>query len=945
MMSTDTEQVDVGSSESLVDLAQRWYHVPALAVMMLYMLWVRFQSYDSVVRDDSVYFIGNDAYYHYRETMFAVDNWLSTMPFDPWTQFPFGTSTGQFGTLFDQLIAAGILILGLGSPGDRQAAILFAVAPAVLGTLVAVPVYFIGKRLSDRIGGLFAVLVLALLPGVFLLRSVVGFTDHHVGEVLFQSIAVLAMMVALTVAEREKPVFEQFQDGDWSGLRGTLKWSVLAGVALALYLWTWPPGVVLVGIFGAFFTIALVVDVLHGRSPEHVAIVGAISLTVGAVLLLPRLDTFGFTGPTTMSLLHVALALAVAVGCVFLAWLARVWERQDRDAQSYPLAVGAIGVAAIVVGMLIVPDVVGTIWSQIERALLMGQSDAALTIQEAQTTLSQPGGAMAYMFQSYGFTYLVAIVGFGWLVLGALTSPDRYRSEHLLVAVWAVFATMMALSQVRFHYYLAVVVAVLNAVALSGATSLLGIPSFDRVEEIETYQVLAVAAAIVLVIFPLAVSFGAGGATAYQQANARGPGEVTTWDDSLEWMNDNTPEPGTYGGEDEAFAYYGSYSQTDDFAYPAGSYGVMSWWDYGHWITVEGERPAVANPFQQNARPASAFLQAQTEERANLLLDALPASGDTDERISGMTTEELREVANSASDQEEGEDTRYVMIDGQMAGEKFGAIRQWTSPPSVDGTIDVQTEAFQNTTLSRLYFQDADSMSNYRLVHENEEFSAVGFLPTGNQLSWRTTGPIATGYNESVRTGLAIQQQGYQNVEMESSVKTFERVDGATLTGEADPNQTVVVAVELETNANRPFLYSQAVQTGEDGSFSVTVPYATNDELGPADGYTDSAVNATTDYTIVAGDDVSRSDYQRDGWNSNASISYEGTTTVSESAVLNGESVDVDLGEYDGGNESGSGNETDGSGSDDGSDSDGGSGSDDSGGNTTAQIAPVAVRA
>jgi len=943
MMSTDTEQVDVGSSESLVDLAQRWYQVPALAVMMLYMLWVRFQSYDSVVRDDTVYFIGNDAYYHYRETMFAVENWLSTMPFDPWTQFPFGTSTGQFGTLFDQLIAAGILVVGLGSPGDRQAAILFAIAPAVLGTLCAIPVYYLGKRLSDRLGGLFAVLVLALLPGMFLLRSVVGFTDHHVAEVLFQTIAVLTMMVALTVAEREKPVFEQFRDGDWSGLRPTLKWSALAGFALALYLWTWPPGVVLVGIFGAFFAIALTVDVIQGRSPEHVAIVGAISLTVGAVLVLPTIDQIGFTGPTTMSLLHIALALAVAAGCVFLAWLARVWERQGRDTQTYPIAVGAIGAAGIVVGMLVVPDVMTTIWRQVERSLLMGQSDAALTIQEAQTTPQQTGGAMNYMFRNYGFTYLVALVGFGWLVLGSFTMPDRYRSEHLLVAVWAVFATMMALSQVRFHYYLAPVVAVLNAVALRGALSLLGVPSFDRVKEVEPYQVMAVAAAILLIVFPLAVTFGAG-ANAYQQANARGPGSVTTWDDSLDWMDSNTPEPGTYGGEDEEFAYYGSYSQTDDFDYPEGTYGVMSWWDYGHWITVEGERPAVANPFQQGARTASGFFQAQSEERANLLLDAQPASQDTEGRIADMEADELREIANSSTAQQAGEDTRYVMIDDEMAGQKFWAINQWTSPPSVDGVVRPGTEQYQNTMMNRLYFQDANGLSNYRLVHENERFSVVGALPTGSGgQTWATTGPRAQGWNQTLGTRAQIQRSGMQ-ASVESTVKTYERVDGATLTGEAEPNQTVVAAVELQTNAGRPFLYAQEVQTGEDGSFSITVPYATNDELGTNDGYTDSAVDATGEYRIVAGDDVSQSDYQREGWNPNASISTEGTASAPESAVLNGESIEVDMGEYDGGNASAGDNTSDGT---DESGADGGSGADDSqteDGNTSARIAPVAAR-
>src|SRR6056297_1542566 len=174
MMSTDTEQVDVGSSESLVDLAQRWYHVPALAVMMLYMLWVRFQSYDSVVRDGTVYFIGNDAYYHYRETMFAVDNWLSTMPFDPWTQFPYGTSTGQFGTLMDQVWATVALVVGVGSPTEQTVGMVALVAPAVMGAMAAIPTYFVGRRLGGRLGGITAIVVLGLSAGTFLQRSLAG---------------------------------------------------------------------------------------------------------------------------------------------------------------------------------------------------------------------------------------------------------------------------------------------------------------------------------------------------------------------------------------------------------------------------------------------------------------------------------------------------------------------------------------------------------------------------------------------------------------------------------------------------------------------------------------------------------------------------------------------------------------------------------------------------
>ncbi len=69
------------------------------------MLWNRVRSWQNFIVDGEVLFSGNDAWYHYRSTQYVVQNWPSTMPFDPWTNFPYGTSNGQFGTLFDQIIA------------------------------------------------------------------------------------------------------------------------------------------------------------------------------------------------------------------------------------------------------------------------------------------------------------------------------------------------------------------------------------------------------------------------------------------------------------------------------------------------------------------------------------------------------------------------------------------------------------------------------------------------------------------------------------------------------------------------------------------------------------------------------------------------------------------------------------------------------------------------
>jgi len=80
--------------------------VPVLSVLVTFMFWVRIQARDRFTRGGDILFRGNDAYYHYRQTQYTVENWPWTMPFDPYTYFPYGTAPGgQFGSLFDQIVA------------------------------------------------------------------------------------------------------------------------------------------------------------------------------------------------------------------------------------------------------------------------------------------------------------------------------------------------------------------------------------------------------------------------------------------------------------------------------------------------------------------------------------------------------------------------------------------------------------------------------------------------------------------------------------------------------------------------------------------------------------------------------------------------------------------------------------------------------------------------
>jgi dolichyl-diphosphooligosaccharide--protein glycosyltransferase len=328
----------------------------------------------------------------------------------------------------------------------------------------------------------------------------------------------------------------------------------------------------------------------------------------------------------------------------------------------------------------------------------------------------------------------------------------------------------------------------------------------------------------------------------------------------------------------------------------------------------------------------------------------------------------------AGNDSGEQEEMRYVMIDRDMASGKFGAITQWTGPDyghyygNEQFTVGNQTqplpsanENYDNTMMSSLYLQDAAGMEHYRLVHESDDYSIVGSMAVQGQvrphhsLGLRDTGwtnqtaAIASGLTQARNNNEVYQDLGTPmwDAHVVSSVKTFERVDGATITGTVagaeaidTANATAVVAVPLETDTGRTFAYRQRANVTEDGTFEVTVPYATTDELGVEDGYTDSSVEAIDNYTATV--------FTTSG---GEPTYYSGQTDVPEPAVVNGESVDVSLeqvesppdnvtdGNETAGNETG-GNETDGS-----TDSGGSNSSDDgsTGSGTANAIAPIAV--
>ena len=299
--------------------------------------------YDTVFKD-TVRFASDDAVFHMRlvENALFGDHFPRRLFFDAYTYFPYGIYL-HFAPLFDQIIIFATWIIGLGSPTKALMEAVGAYYPAILGALVVFPVYIIGKEVCNKYAGLTAAVLVATLPGQFLQRSIIGFTDHHVAETLLSTIAVMFLVLAIKRAKEELS-----DDGDildrlakspaewiksknfpflcyagmilllfqvvpwewwvflsfilfllapivftlWKKPDSYLFYTVLAGMALGFYLLTWVGGLFFVLIFFLFGVLQYTINGLRGEPNNYICI------TLTPIFLIPLLMLLPFFGPS-----------------------------------------------------------------------------------------------------------------------------------------------------------------------------------------------------------------------------------------------------------------------------------------------------------------------------------------------------------------------------------------------------------------------------------------------------------------------------------------------------------------------------------------------------------------------------------------------------------------------------------------------------------------------
>ncbi len=619
-------------------------------IALLIRIWL---AYDRVFADGWVRFVENDPWYHMR----LVENLLQHFPhrisFDPYTFYPYGQAVA-FAPFFDLLLGFVCWVIGLGSPTPHTIEVVGAYFPAILGALVTIPVYFIGKELFNSKVGLLSAALVAILPTEFLSRSLLGSTDHHVAEVLFSTILILFLILALKRAKEKETSFAHIRNREWRNIGQPLVYALLAGVALGVYLLSWVGGLLFVFVLFAGLVLLYLIEHLRGQSTDYLCIIGVPIFIVALIMTRPFLSQLLFSDLYIMSL--------VVAMCTFpvLSGISRLMEVRNLKRVYYPLALIVLGFVSLVVFRLIEPSLFHSMLAKLD---VLTPNATGLTISEVQPLFSAPGGHWySPAWTRFTTGCFIAPIAF---ILITYAVIKKVSAEKVLFLVWSAVMLAAAVGQVRFVYYLTVNVALLSGYfcwRIPGWISVILVwLGFRERPEPKAYDVqmekkgkaprgkkgkiqerrerrkaqqrrrqpniilrnlgprfVSIALGVIVVFF-LAFYPLIGKVESMKKIES---GTTDDWHESLLWMRDNTPDP----FPDDPNFYYELYTRPatgEAYNYPSSAYGVMSWWDYGHWITDIAHRIPNANPHQAGAVSAAEYFTAQDESSGNAILDRL----------------------------------------------------------------------------------------------------------------------------------------------------------------------------------------------------------------------------------------------------------------------------------------------------------------------------------
>ena len=782
---------------------------------------------------NGVKYSADDGVYHMRlvENMLLGGHFPSRIYFDPFTNFPSGTYI-HFTPLYDWLMAVIIFAISLGKPTLEIINKIAPFYPAVMGAFLIFPVYFIAKSLfKNKVVALLASF-LSGISSVFLFRSILGNTDHHVAEVVFSSLMMMFLIFSLQ-SRKERISGGKLKLAEW--FKKEFKYekkfwifTILTGFSLGLYFLAWTGAIMFLFLIFCFVVLYYLLEYFLGNRQNWILYMGIVIFLISFLMIAPFFGHPDLFHTYMYNMVHLeGFCLGVLV-FVLLLLLDKIFLKKKVNPKWMPVALAISGIFLLVVLNIFFPVLFSTLISGAKEINTgMVEYPLARELVAEMSPVRYSG-----LVSSFSMMFVISLIA---LAVVAYKFATNRKSEYLLLVLWTIFLMLMSglipnFGQVRFSCYLTPVFSILFAFLVIECL-VTGWQGIQKSKELENNnpikKYVAIGSAVLLfnalyfLLYPF--PFNAGDDFPYslpfliQDISAKAkmyPADQDRYD-ICEWLKNNTPDVG--------LDYYALYSEpgvnketgkVNPYPYPAESYGILAVWDFGHMITYYSHRIPVSNPFQEG-------------------IGKINDDGTVTPGYSTVFIEGNEKTATGYLDQLK---TKYVIADSNSvnADGVYQQMIKWANG-GFDGYLEAGTDnldlnKYYDSLIARLeLFDGRQTNFEVNIDDKNRTFN-VKALSNFRMLYESNT----TAFTLKVDTKNDIKQY-----------KVYEYVKGATIKGSASSGAKVEVLTEVKTNQGRSFIYTNSV-VAENGQFEITVPYST--------GKQESSEVVAQKYTVKIGE-------------------------------------------------------------------------------------------
>jgi oligosaccharyl transferase (archaeosortase A-associated) len=384
----------------------------AILIAVIFFISLLFRiilPHGQVFNDGWIKFTSTDAYFYQRVVDNTAFNFPHLMNFDPYFIYPDGRVLGDI--FFPEwFIAGSAWLFGAGSPTQHTVDVVSVFFPAIFAALTIIPVYFIGRTLFNRWVGVIAAAFMAVLPGEYLGRTLLGLNDTPGIEVLLTTTFMCFAILAVKTARERELTFDHLLRRDWSKCLRPVIYSALAGLFLGLYLLSWQGALLFVFIFTLYLVMQFVIDHIRRRSVDYLGIVGFITILIALIMY------FKFS---LGSLYVISLVLALLIPLA-LALISRVLVGWGKRSFYFPVVLVVIAGIAVGVFYSINPDLFHTMFSKFTIFAPSGASaETTIEMQPLLDPYSTGSFSTTYGWGDFTTSFFLGPWWFVWGVLGA----------------------------------------------------------------------------------------------------------------------------------------------------------------------------------------------------------------------------------------------------------------------------------------------------------------------------------------------------------------------------------------------------------------------------------------------------------------------------------------------------------------------------------------------